>query len=133
MNVSAAQSGQLMAAMPYGFPGKAAVPRTEDEALQLVTMQFEALFIGALLKQMRESTMQSGLFGTDRASRIYREMHDEALANEMAGSGALGIGRMMLQELRAEDVRNEEAALNRSDASRDNRAQERYRLLSRKA
>ena len=126
MNVAAAQSGQLMAAMPYGFPGKAAVPRNEEEALQLVTMQFEALFIGALLKQMRESTMQSGLFGMDRASRIYREMHDEALANEMAGSGALGIGRMMLQELRAEDAR-------RAEAMRETGAQERYRLLSRKA
>ncbi len=90
--------------MLEAFPVQAAqgnsAPKTEDEALVQASVQFEAMFIGTLLKQMRSTTLESGLFGQDRASKIYREMYDDALAAEMAASGSLGIGAMMLQELR---------------------------------
>ncbi len=84
---------------PFSYMGGVENPGNEKQALETVAAQFEALFIGEMLKQMRNTTFESGLFGNDRASKIYRDMHDEAMAMEMARTGAFGIGKMMLQEL----------------------------------
>ena len=73
--------------------------RTEAEAVTEVARQFEALFIGNLLKSMRSTEMEHGLFGKDRSSQMYQEMHDEALASELAKDHGLGIGDMLKAEL----------------------------------
>lgn len=75
------------------------VPRTQDESLRMVTRQFEAIFLQELLKEMRNTTLDSGLFGKDRASQMYQDMHDEALSARMAETGELGIGKMLYAEL----------------------------------
>ena len=76
-----------------------AVPKNDDEALRMVAKEFAAIFIGELMKTMRTTTMESGLFGQDRASKIYQEMHDSALAREMALTGRMGIADMIYAEL----------------------------------
>lgn len=73
--------------------------RTEDEAIAEVARQFEALFIGSLLKSMRATEMEAGLLGKDRSAKMYREMHDEALAAELAKGQGLGIGELLSAEL----------------------------------
>ncbi len=75
------------------------VARTEDEAIAEVARQFEALFIGSLLKSMRTTGLEAGLLGNDRSSKMYREMHDEAMASELAKGGTLGVGAMLSAEL----------------------------------
>ena len=75
------------------------VPRTQEESLKMVTRQFEAIFLEELLKEMRNTTLDSGLFGKDRASQMYQSMHDEALSAKMAETGELGIGRMLYTQL----------------------------------
>jgi len=77
-----------------------ALPRNRDEALKRVSSEFEAIFIGQLLKTMRDSVLETGLMGNSRASKMYREMHDDALASEMAKTGEFGIGRMLYEELK---------------------------------
>lgn len=72
---------------------------TEEEAIAEVARQFESLFIGELLKSMRSTGLETGLMGNDRSSKMYREMHDEALASELARGGGLGVGRMLSEEL----------------------------------
>lgn len=88
-----------LAAISYLNPG-AALPKTEDEALKQVAREFEAIFISELLKSMRSTTLESGLFGKDRATKMYREMHDEALAHEMAATDMLGFGKLLYADLR---------------------------------
>jgi Rod binding domain-containing protein len=85
-------------------PGSARreAPRTEDEALRRLSEEFETVFIGELLKEMRNTSLESGLLGNSRAGRIYREMFDDTLAGEMAGSGGLGIGKMVYDELKSQ-------------------------------
>ena len=89
----------LLSSMTATASGPAALPRTEDEALRLVAREFESIFIGELMKSMRNATFESGLFGQDRASKMYREMHDQSLAHEMALSGRFGIADMVYSEL----------------------------------
>jgi len=98
-----AQYARLLASgagLAGAAPRGGALPRTEDEALGAVTKQFEAIFVSELLKEMRATTLEGGLFGKDRASQTYREMHDEALAGELANSGGLGIGKMLFDDLK---------------------------------
>ena len=84
-------------------PGSARgdIPRTEDAALKRLSEEFESIFIGEMLKQMCSASFESGLFGNSRASKIYREIYDETLAGEMAGSGGIGLGRIIYDELKA--------------------------------
>jgi flagellar protein FlgJ len=77
----------------------ATVPKTEREALRQVAGEFEALFVAELLKSMRSTTLESGFLSQDRASKMYRDMHDEALAGKLSQTGSLGIGRMLEEEL----------------------------------
>ncbi len=77
----------------------AAVPKTEREAIRQVASQFEALFLSELLKSMRSTTLDSGFLSQDRASKMYRDMSDEALAGNLSQTGSLGIGRMLEEEL----------------------------------
>lgn len=90
---------QLEGANPLAGP--VAPPRNDDEALKTVTREFESLFLNELLKDMRAGSLEGGLFGKDRALQMYREMHDEALAGEMARAGGLGIGKLLYDQLRA--------------------------------
>lgn len=105
----AGRVGQYLQALaPVTWSGAATGerPRNEREAIRQVASQFEAIFLGQLLKEMHATTFQSGLFGSDRTSQMYREMHDEALAETLASTGSLGIGKMLYEELtRAEKLR----------------------------
>lgn len=89
---------QALAAISYLSP-QSAVPKTEEETLKQVAREFEAIFISELLKSMRNTTLEGGLFGEDRATKMYREMHDEALAHEMAATGMLGFGKLLYADL----------------------------------
>jgi len=77
-----------------------AMPKNPDEGLKRVASEFEAIFIGELMRTMRDSVLDGGIMGKSRAYKIYREMHDEAMAREMAATGELGIGNMIYQELK---------------------------------
>ncbi len=91
---------QALARVSFTHAQTGAIPKTEDQALRRIATEFEAIFLGELLKSMRNTILESGFFGQDRASKIYREMRDEAYAYEMAASGQLGFGDMMYEELR---------------------------------
>jgi flagellar protein FlgJ len=84
-------------------PGSARreLPRTEDEALKRLSEEFETIFIGELLKEMRNTSLESGLLGNSRASKMYTEMYDETLAGEMSRSGGLGLSRTVYDQLKA--------------------------------
>ena len=92
------QSFDALASVLPGVRGESA-PRNDRAALRRVAQEFEAIFIDELFKAGRGTTVAGGLFGKDRATKMYEEMHDEAMARSMAASGGLGIGRMLETEL----------------------------------
>jgi len=96
---SAGVGQYLQALTGVAWERRASVPSTEREALRQVAGQFEALFIQELLRSMRSTTLETGLTGNDRASKMYREMYDEAMSGNLATSGGFGIGRMLEEEL----------------------------------
>jgi len=100
--VSGSMSGylQTLAALNPSSVTNGEVPKTPEEGLRKVTQEFESVFIAELMKQMRKTDFSGGLFGEDRAMKIFGEMRDESFAAEMAKAGGMGIGNMLYQELK---------------------------------
>jgi len=71
-----------------------------DAALGKAASQFEALFIQMLLKSMRDSLPQEGMFDSE-ATRTYTSMFDQQLATNMSSKGGLGLANMLVKQLRA--------------------------------
>lgn len=95
---SIGESLQALASLEPGSAG-GPVPRGDRAVLKKVSQEFEAIFIGEMLKEMRNTPLGNGLLGQDPASKMYQEMSDQALARNMAESGGIGIARMIESEL----------------------------------
>ncbi|MFB8828995.1 flagellar assembly peptidoglycan hydrolase FlgJ [Azotobacter sp. CWF10] len=67
-------------------------------ALREASKQFEALFLQAMLKSMREASPQSGLFDSSQ-TRLYTELLDQQWAQHLAGRG-LGLAEQLVGQLR---------------------------------
>jgi flagellar protein FlgJ len=84
-------------APPKGRPQGA----SEAERLKQACDSFEALFMQQMLKQMRATVPQDGLFGGGSAERIYTDMLDAELSKEMSTDGGLGISRLLFEHMMA--------------------------------
>jgi flagellar protein FlgJ len=78
---------------------RAQAKHSPDAALEKVATQFEALFMQMMLKSMRESVPQEGMFDSD-ATRTYMSMLDQQLATSLAGRSGLGLAAVLVKQLR---------------------------------
>ena len=84
---------------PSPPPSQPLKPSNDLASLRKVATEFEALFLGTLLKSMRATVPESELFGKGGATKLYRQWHDEELARSMARSGdGLGIREMLVRQ-----------------------------------
>jgi flagellar protein FlgJ len=68
-----------------------------DAALKQAATQFEAVFVRALLKSMREALPQGDPLSSD-AGKMYTSMYDEQIAQKLSERG-LGIADIMVKQL----------------------------------
>lgn len=73
----------------------------ENEALK----EFEQLFLFQMLKEMRQTVPEGGLFENTSQKAYFDEMMDDYNAGEMAKSGQLGVASQMAQQLHARERR----------------------------
>lgn len=78
---------------------RAQAKNSPDAALEKVATQFEALFMQMMLKSMRESVPQDGMFDGE-ATRTYMGMLDQQLATSLAGKSGLGLADVLVKQLR---------------------------------
>jgi Rod binding domain-containing protein len=71
----------------------------QSEKLRKATRQMESYFVGTLLKKMHETAAKGGLFEDKSESATYRDMFDDAVANEIGKRGAFGIADTLYKEL----------------------------------
>ncbi|HXP92938.1 MAG TPA: rod-binding protein [Candidatus Binatia bacterium] len=89
-----------------------AAPLTPDQTAALArlhqaTQQFEGVFLGMLLKEMRATVPQDGIFGkASPTTQTFTEMLDQQRAQQLASSGTVGISKLMEQQLRAAVLAN---------------------------
>lgn len=67
-------------------------------ALKGAAQQFEAYFMQTMLKSMRDTLSQDSMFDSDQ-TRFYTSMFDQQLGQNLAGSGSLGLARVLERQL----------------------------------
>src|SRR5215470_17777110 len=67
-------------------------------ALKEAAAQFDALFIGMMLKSARAASLGKGIFDSEASSQ-YLELMDDQVALELARKGGLGFGKMLLEQI----------------------------------
>jgi flagellar protein FlgJ len=77
---------------------RADAAREDPAALAEAAVQFEALFIGMMLKTARDASLGDGLFD-GQETRQYLELMDSQVALELARKGGFGFGRMIVEQL----------------------------------
>ena len=64
------------------------------------TQDFEAVFLGMMLKQMHKSMAgDNALFGKSPEAKVYQDMMDDTLATTLSRSGSFGLGKAMMKSL----------------------------------
>lgn len=81
-----------------------------DERKQEVAFkELEQHFARLLLAEWRKMVPEDPLFGSDASTRLHNDMMDEAIAQEWAESGQLGIAQLLEEQMdrheRAEEAR----------------------------
>jgi Rod binding domain-containing protein len=90
----------------------AAGPEAAKDARQKQALQeLERFFAYTLLKEMRRTTGNNGLFDDSSAQKMHMELLDDALAKGIAESGQLGIASMIEAQLRQDDGAFPQSAL----------------------
>ena len=72
--------------------------REDPAALAEAAVQFEALFIGLMLKSARDAALSDGLFDSSQTQQ-YLELMDQQVALDLARSGGFGFGKMLIEQL----------------------------------
>ena len=87
----------------HDFVGLARLRESAQEhdpaALEETAVQFEALFVGIMLKASRDASLGEGLFDNSQTEQ-YMEMMDQQVALELARQGGIGFGEMLVDEVR---------------------------------
>ncbi|MFN3715123.1 MAG: flagellar assembly peptidoglycan hydrolase FlgJ [Thiobacillus sp.] len=87
--------------------------QNSPEALKSAARQFEAVFMNMLLKSMRETTSQDGLFDSEQ-TRMYTSMLDQQLAQSLASRG-VGLADVMVRQLMTAQTAAAQAATAETD------------------
>ena len=77
--------------------------------LEKAGKQFESVFVGMMLKSMRQAHLASELFES-KGLDTFREMQDQKVAQSMADTAPLGIGKAMVDFLSKAQAAAEQAA-----------------------
>jgi Rod binding domain-containing protein len=72
----------------------------QDTRITKVTQDFESVFIGMMLKQMRKSMAgDDPIFGKSSEAKVYQDMMDDKLASAMSKTGTFGLATAMKKSI----------------------------------
>jgi len=72
----------------------------EKTRVTKAAQDFEAVFIGMMLKQMRKSMAgDNALFGKSSEAKVYQDMMDDSLAQQMSKTGTFGLAKAMVKSI----------------------------------
>lgn len=96
----APSSGVSTVSRPAADAGAASEAAQRHEKLKKACEEFESIFIGMMLKQMRKSmTGSNALFGNSSEAKLYQGMMDDATASQMSKAGGLGLSELLCKRL----------------------------------
>lgn len=77
---------------------KSQVKSDDPAALKAAAKQFEGMFLQMVLKSMRDTVPQDGMFDSEQ-TRMYQSMLDQQLALDMSNKGTIGLAAMIERQL----------------------------------
>jgi flagellar protein FlgJ len=77
---------------------KAAAGQQKAGTIRAVAQQFESVFLGMMMKSMRDAKLGDGAFDSDE-SKLYKEMFDNQVALNLSKGRGLGIADMLVRQL----------------------------------
>lgn len=75
--------------------GSASVEAFREARSEKAFKDLEGLFMNELMKEMRKSIPDEGIFKKSNATKMYEEMLDEVYSQAMADSGQFGIAKQI--------------------------------------
>ncbi len=100
MSVSTDVSANLNVA-PQQQPGavKTTSPQAQKIAAKKVAREFEAMFIGMMMKSMRQTVGKDELTGGGHGEELYRSLLDQEYAKAISSGPGLGLASVLEKEL----------------------------------
>jgi flagellar protein FlgJ len=101
---------------------KTAARKNSPAAIKEAAKQFEAIFVGNVLKGMRDAKLADGISDNDQ-SKFYKEMYDQQLAVHLSGKPGVGLADLIVKQLTHDDKKDDnrkmglEDYLNRSSSA----------------
>ncbi len=68
------------------------------ESIKQVAKQFESIFVGMMMKSMRQAKLAEGILDS-KQSDFYRDMYDQQLSVHLAGEGGIGLADLIAKQL----------------------------------
>lgn len=69
------------------------------QELKEACQQFESIFLNYMMKSMRATVPDGGLFEKGMTFDIIQSMHDEALTEEISQNGGIGLAQQLYEQL----------------------------------
>ena len=90
-----------MGLIPTYQPNISSIKTESQDKVKLkeACKQFESIFINYLLKSIRATVPDGGLFQKGVAYDIVLSMHDQALAEDISQNGGIGLAQQLYEEL----------------------------------
>lgn len=91
--------GSGSGARPAGAADKAKAKDPQDEKLRETAREFEAVFLGVLLQEMRKSTRSLSAQKPSFARETYEGWQDEMSAKSMASGRGVGLAEILYRQM----------------------------------
>ncbi len=73
--------------------------KIDEEKLKKACMEFESIFVQQLLKSMRQTIPESGVFGESSQKNLFQSLFDQELSRNLANQRGLGVGKMLFDQM----------------------------------
>lgn len=83
----------------------------QQKAARKVAQEFEAMFVGMMVKSMRETVGKDPLTGGGKGEEIFQSMLDQEYATAFTARGGMGLATMIEKQLVREAAPRSEKAL----------------------
>jgi flagellar protein FlgJ len=101
---AAAEKARQLQRQASGASG--ALSKQQLKQIHKVSQDFEALFVGMMMKSMRTTVGQDKLTGGGHGEEVYRSMLDQEYATAAAKRGSLGLAPMIEKDIIRQESRN---------------------------
>jgi flagellar protein FlgJ len=63
------------------------------------SIEFESIFLGYMMKQMKKTVPEDALFPNSPAKDIFEDMHYDNIAKELAKAGGIGLASILYNQI----------------------------------